>query len=239
MRPLKPAALEWRDVSLQLGAFSVSDVSLRLDEGEWLGLIGPTGAGKTLLLEVAAGFLEPGFGRVLRDGRDVTRLPAELRDLAYVPQDDLLFPHLDVRSNLRFAARRGASPGPDSDFTSVVKELGIAHLLDRRVGTISGGEAQRVALGRALLAGSPVLLLDECTSALDEDTRDEVGDFLARRRESRGLAIVQVTHDRHEVFRRADQVVAMGDGRLLGPVPAPRADESRRILPLTASDRSP
>jgi ABC-type sugar transport system ATPase subunit len=207
-------AIEWRNVSLELGPFAVRDVTLRVDPGDWLGIIGPTGAGKTLLLEIAAGFRAPTTGCVLREGHDVTSLPPERRRIAYVPQDGLLFPHLDVRHNLAFALAR-ADRKRDERLLEVAASLGIAHLLRRRVRNISGGEAQRVAIGRALLADADLILLDECTSALDEETKVAVGDDLLRRRAGNGWCVVQVSHDRDEIERLADRVVTMDRGRLV------------------------
>jgi molybdate/tungstate transport system ATP-binding protein len=222
MTDLRPAALEWRDVTLYTGAFVLSEVSLRLEPEAWLALTGPTGAGKTLLLEMAAGFLTPSAGRILRDGADVTERPPEWRRIAYVPQDDLLFPFLDVRRNLIFADGRlhGKLPAAQVRFAEVVNELGLGHLLERRVQTLSGGEAQRVAIGRALLAGGDVLLLDECTSALDEETRETIGGFLRREQRRHGLAVVQVTHDLAEAERLADAVIGIAGGKLLTGVAA-------------------
>ncbi|MEZ5066234.1 MAG: ATP-binding cassette domain-containing protein [bacterium] len=224
-------ALEWRRVTLDLGDFAIRDVSLRLAAGEWLALVGPTGAGKTLLLEVAAGFRVPTAGTILRGDRDVTAAPPEDRRLAYVPQDDLLFPHLDVHANLAFAVPRRAREARRSDILEVAAALGIAHLLHRRPAAISGGEAQRVAIGRALLANPEVLLLDESTSALDGDTREIVGDFLEAQRTRRSLSIVQITHDGHEAERLADRVVIVAEGRIVTgspAVPIPLAPAARR-----------
>ncbi|HMB68977.1 MAG TPA: ATP-binding cassette domain-containing protein, partial [bacterium] len=120
-------------------------------------------------------------------------------------------------------------------FAEIVSGLGLSGLLDRRPGAISGGEAQRVALGRALLAGTGVLLLDECTSALDGDTREAVGWLVDRERRARGLAVVQVTHDLEEARRLADAIVAMEEGRLTGVVP--RRDRSAIAEPATGGTR--
>jgi len=230
-----PAALEWRDVTLSLGQFAVRDLSLRVEPEAWIAVVGPTGAGKTLLLEIAAGFLRPAFGCVLRAGRDVTAEPPERRDIGYVPQDDLLFPQLDVRGNLRFAMDGPGTAEGDRRFARIVSGLGLAGLLDRAPGAVSGGEAQRVALGRALLAGTDVLLLDECTSALDAETRETVGWLVERERRDRGLAVVQVTHDLEEARRLADAIVAMNDGRLAGVVP--RRERSAYAEPATGGAR--
>lgn len=207
------AALEWRDVGVRCGAFALAGVSLRLETGEWLAVTGPTGAGKTLLLEIAAGFLDPACGAVLRRGQEVTHLPPELRRLGYVPQDDLLFPHLDVRRNVAFGA--GGRSDLEPELLGAARDLGITHLLDRRPAGLSGGEAQRIALARAYLGGADVLLLDECTSALDAPTRRRVGDVVAAWRRARNLSIVQVTHDEDEARRLADRWVGLDAGRLV------------------------
>jgi ABC-type sugar transport system ATPase subunit len=222
-------ALEWRNVSVDLGEFAVDDVSLRADPGSWICIVGPTGAGKTLLLEAAAGFLAPTSGSVFRDGIDITRQPPERRSIAYAPQDDLLFPHLDVHSNLTFGSARTRSREPRPE--RLASELGISHLLRRKIDAISGGEAQRVALGRALLLDAEVLLLDECTSALDDETRRIVGRLLQAERRRRNLCIVQVTHDSSEARRLADTIVTMQRGKVVEVQRRSRAtpDEGRLI----------
>jgi ABC-type sugar transport system ATPase subunit len=219
-----PPALEWAGVSLRLGAFALVDVSLRVERSAWVAIVGPTGAGKTLLLETAAGFVAATSGTIRRDGADVTQAPPEARRVGYAPQDDLLFPHLDVRRNLLFGARRDGRPPAalEGELQCVADDLGIAPLLERGVRGLSGGEAQRVALARALLSGADLLLLDECTSALDGATRRVVGDALARRRRERGTTIVQVTHDRGEAERLADHVVHVEAGRLVREPSEPR-----------------
>lgn len=211
-----PPALEWVGVGLRLGAFALVDVSLRVERRAWVAIVGPTGAGKTLLLETAAGFAAPSSGAIHRDGVDVTQAPPEARRLGYAPQDDLLFPHLDVRRNLLFGARRaGRAPAAlEGEMLRVAGDLGIAPILDRGVRGLSGGESQRVSVARALLSGAGLLLLDECTSALDDGTRRTVGDALARWRREHDATIVQVTHDRAEAERLADVVVHVEAGRL-------------------------
>lgn len=207
-------ALEWRNVTLDLGEFAIRDISLQVEPRSWMCIVGPTGAGKTLVLEIAAGFLEPNRGQVFRNGEDITKAPPERRRIAYVPQDDLLFPHLDVRSNLLYGVGRGSRDEIADRIDSIAADLRISHLLDRRVHAISGGEAQRVALGRGLLADADVLLLDECTSALDEETREIVGSFLLEQRNQREIAVVHVTHDSAEAERLADVTVTLTAGRI-------------------------
>ena len=179
-------------------------------------LFGPSGAGKTSVLEAAAGLLRPERGRIVAGGEVLfdsaarINLPPERRACGYVFQDIRLFPHKRVRDNLlygwRLAAveRRWMSLGEATDF------LGITHLLDRTPRTLSGGEAQRVAIGRALLSGPRYLLMDEPLSSLDAPRRDEIMGVIERIRDELRLPILYVTHDRSEVQRLADQVIEVG-----------------------------
>ncbi len=230
------SVLEWQQVSLDLGEFALRDVSLRVGSGDWISIVGPTGSGKTLLLEVAAGFLRPDSGNVVLRGTNATHSPPEARSLAYVPQDDLLFPHLNVEDNLRFGMR-GSRARQAEACNRMANELGIAHLLHRRVDAISGGEAQRVALGRGLLFGADILLLDECTSALDEETRAETGLFLQRWKRDHELTIVQVTHDRSEAHRLGDLVVSLRDGRIETVLRSERPPLVEELPPLIVSNQ--
>ena len=229
----RPAPLAWERVSLELGGFVLADLSLALGEGEWVALMGPTGAGKTLVCEIAAGFLAPSSGRVLARGEEVTGLAPERRGLGYVPQDDLLFPHLTVRDNLRFGARRGVhgGAGPGEALAALAGGLEIGALLDRRTAALSGGERQRVAIGRVLAAGAEVWLLDECTSALDDDARVRIGCFLRDWQRRAGASVLQVTHDAGEAARLADRVVRMSRGRLLAAEPPYSAAPARPAIP--------
>lgn len=222
---MTPDALRWEHVSLDLGDFALRDVSIRLAEGEWIAIMGPTGAGKTLLLEVAVGFLRCDTGEVVRRGHALASIPPEARGVGYVPQDVLLFPHLDVRANLLFGVPRGERDRAIPDLVRVADALGIGHLLERAVPGVSGGEAQRIAIGRCLLAGAEVLLLDECTSALDADTKRLIGAFLAAWRTEHHLSVVQVTHDPDEAHRLADRVIYLDHGRVVAP--SDESSESR------------
>lgn len=219
MKPQVPSALEWRGVSVDFGAFVLRQVDLTAPVGTWLAIVGPTGAGKSLLLETAAGFLAPTEGQIEGHGQTLTPLPPELRGLAYVPQDDLLFPCLDVRENLSFGMRNRAAAAASIEEDRILRlaqQLEIDHLLARRTRGLSGGEAQRIALGRALLSGADTLLLDECTSALDAETKRRALDLLAAWRAHGGRTIIQVTHDSDEARARADWIATLEGGRLLG-----------------------
>ena len=176
-------------------------------------LFGPSGAGKTSVLDAIAGLLRPERGRIAVDGMVLfdseagVDLKPERRACGYVFQDSRLFPHRNVTDNLLYGwrlvpeERRWMAPEDAVDF------LGIGHLLDRMPATLSGGEAQRVAIGRALLAGPRFLLMDEPLSSLDAGRREEIMGLIERIRDELRLPILYVSHDRAEVERLADQII--------------------------------
>lgn len=172
-------------------------------------LFGPSGAGKTSVLNMIAGLLKPDSGYVRVDGDtlfDATtglNLPPEQRHAGYVFQEPRLFPHLRVRANLLYGAGKDAMLDDSIDF------LGISHLLDRWPRTLSGGEARRVAIGRALLCNPRFLLLDEPLSSLDRARREEVMRAIEHIRDVRKLPIMMVTHDAQEAERIATRIVAI------------------------------
>lgn len=171
-------------------------------------LFGPSGAGKTSVLNMVAGLLRPDTGRivvggeVLFDSAAGIDMPAQDRRAGYVFQDGRLFPHLRVRDNLAYGAPRADGAGLMT-LDEAADFLGIAHLLGRWPRTLSGGEAQRVAIGRALLSGPRFLLMDEPLAALDRARREEVLRVIERLRDEVGLPILYVSHDRAEVERLA------------------------------------
>lgn len=179
-------------------------------------LFGPSGAGKTSLLNMVAGLLRPDAGRivvggeVLFDAATGIRLPARQRRAGYVFQDGRLFPHRRVRDNLLYGWKLARSEDRWMDLDKATRFLGIAHLLDRWPRTLSGGEAQRVAIGRALLSGPRFLLMDEPLASLDRARREEIMQVIERLRDELRLPILYVSHDRDEVARLATQVVPIG-----------------------------
>jgi molybdate transport system ATP-binding protein len=200
-------------------------------------LFGRSGSGKTTLVDIVGGLIKPDRGRIVVDGEtlvDTERsvfVPKHRRRLGYVFQDSRLFPHLSVRRNLlygRWFATGG--DGAAGDFPSVVELLGIGHLLERRPDSLSGGEKQRVAIGRALLAHPRLLLMDEPLASLDEQRRAEILPYIERLRDGAGVPILYVSHSVAEVARLATTVVVLAEGRVtaVGPV--------LDILPLTDAD---
>lgn len=178
-------------------------------------LFGPSGAGKTTVLDAIAGLLRPERGRIAVGGTMVfdsaagLDVPPERRAAGYVFQDNRLFPHRRVRDNLLFGWRLAPPERRTFVLDDVVDFLGIAHLLDRMPRTLSGGEAQRVALGRALLSGPAFLLMDEPLSSLDGPRREEIMRVIERVRDELKLPILYVSHDRGEVDRLAGNVVVL------------------------------
>lgn len=183
--------------------------------GRVVALVGASGAGKTTLVNVMAGLIRPLAGRVVVDGVTLLDtatglcLPPHRRGIGYVFQDGRLFPHLSVRGNLLYGWRGGAAGAPDE----VIALLGLGGLLGRSPRTLSGGEAQRVAIGRALLAGSRLLLMDEPLSSLDAARKAELLPYIERLRDHVRVPIVYVSHAMDEVERLADCVVRLEAGR--------------------------
>jgi molybdate transport system ATP-binding protein len=204
-----------------------------------IALFGRSGCGKTTVVDLIAGLRRADAGRIEIDGvtlLDSARgvaVPAERRRVGYVFQDGRLFPHLDVRGNLAYGQRRAGRAGVRVGFAEVVELLGLDALLARRVHQLSGGEKQRVALGRALLAQPRLLLLDEPLAALDQARREEVLPYLERLRDELALPMLLVTHDYDEVLRLATHMVLMDGGRLLAQGPPAQlslAPELRAIV---------
>ncbi|MEX3015153.1 molybdenum ABC transporter ATP-binding protein [Gymnodinialimonas hymeniacidonis] len=176
-------------------------------------LFGHSGAGKTSVVKAVAGLLNADHSRVSVDGTRLDGLPTHRRGVGYVFQGPRLFPHMSVRANLSYA-RSGMDMGP------VVDMLGIDHLLDRRPASLSGGEAQRVAIGRALLSQPRLLLLDEPLAALDEARKAEILPYLERVRDAAEVPILYVSHSVAEVARLATTIVALEQGKVVRVGPA-------------------
>ena len=194
-------------------------------------LFGHSGSGKTTVINAVAGLLQPDSGRiavddlVLLDTERNLSLPVHRRRIGYVFQEGRLFPHLSVRQNLLFG-RWFAPRGPGADFDRVVSMLGIAPLLGRRPGALSGGEKQRVAIGRALLSKPSLLLMDEPLAALDDERKDEILPYLERLRDETAVPILYVSHSVAEVARLATTLVVLEAGRIqrAGPASAVLSD---------------
>jgi molybdate/tungstate transport system ATP-binding protein len=209
-------------LTMRVGSFAIDNLSLSVDAGQYAVLMGPTGCGKTTLLEAICGLKRIRAGRIrLRDG-DVSDLPPADRGIAYVPQDLALFPTHTVRDHLTFALelRRWRADEMDRRVAELTKVLGLEGLLDRTPQGLSGGESQRVALGRALSFRPAVLLMDEPLSALDDETREGMYALLRSVRRQTGVTTLHVTHSRAEAQALADRLFLFECGTLR-EAPAP------------------
>jgi molybdate/tungstate transport system ATP-binding protein len=209
--------IEFDRVSLTLGSFSLHDVSLTINRGDYYFIVGPSGAGKTVLLEAIAGLHRPQQGRVLLRGEDITALPPERRGISLVYQDYSLFPHMKVAENVGYGLKmRGRAKGEIRERVAyLLQQFGIEHLADRHPATLSGGEQQRVALARSIAVEPDILLLDEPLSALDPVTQEKFIDDLRSLHQEHGLTVVQVSHSRREANLLATRMAVIIDGRLM------------------------
>lgn len=203
-------------VRYNVGEFSL-DLSLDVADREYFVLLGATGSGKTLFLECLCGLHRIRSGRVVIGGRDVTDAAPAARHVGYVPQDGVLFHHLDVRGNIVFSLKVHGAPRRSRDevIWQLAAMLGIERLLSRRIPGLSGGERQRVALARALACRPSVLLLDEPVSALDEFTRDAICGELAKLKLGAAVSVIHVCHSVEEARLVADRVGVIEDGRIV------------------------
>ena len=204
------------DISLDLGDFSLKNISFSVEQGEYIVILGMSGVGKTVLLEMLAGILHSDKGRLILENKDITREKIQRRPFGLVYQDQALFPHLSVDRNLAYGLRSQKKPA--SEITTrvrhIAQELGIDHLLHRFPSTLSGGEAQRVALGRALVTQPRILLLDEPLSALDTQARFTLRRLL-KKIHRQGQTIIHVTHDYEEAISLATRIVLMENGAIV------------------------
>ncbi|HBQ52326.1 MAG TPA: spermidine/putrescine ABC transporter ATP-binding protein [Acidimicrobium sp.] len=204
----------------------VNDVSLEVRAGEFFSMLGPSGCGKTTTLRMIGGFEQPDSGSVFIDNRDVTRDEPEERPLNTVFQNYSLFPHLNVKENVKFGLRfensfNKSAKSEDQRATEALELVQLASFGERRVHQLSGGEQQRVALARALILEPSVLLLDEPLGALDAQLRARLQIELATLQRQIGITFIYVTHDQHEAFTMSDRIGVMREGRLM-QVGAPR-----------------
>ena len=240
-----PAHLLIRDLSVHLDDFLLSDLNLEIQKGEYFVLLGPTGSGKTVLLEAIAGIVPLKSGTIHLDGNDITESPPEFRKVGFVYQNYALFPHLTVKENIAFGLVNSRSTDKSANFESPhftkllqnlnpfsrrisrkhssvgkrVREISsllqISNLLERKPDTLSGGEKQRVAMARALIINPRVLLLDEPLSALDPETREIIQYELRCIHQQLGTTTLHITHDFEVAVALADRIGIITDGKII------------------------
>jgi molybdate transport system ATP-binding protein len=223
------------DVRHRLGAFSLDAVFET--SGRLTAFFGPSGSGKTTLVNLIGGLLRPDEGRIVSDGRVLVDTAAGVfvskhsRRIGYVFQDARIFPHMTVSQNLRYG--RFFTPVSEryGDMGGVVELLGIGHLLDRKPGSLSGGEKQRVAIGRALLASPRLILMDEPLASLDERRKAEIMPYIERLRDETKIPVVYVSHSVAEVARLATDIVVLDGGRVAAVGPTTEILQRLDLLP--------
>ncbi|MEA4924344.1 MAG: tungstate ABC transporter ATP-binding protein WtpC [Syntrophomonadaceae bacterium] len=205
------------NVSKRLGDFSLKSINLSIENNEYFVILGPTGTGKTAILEVIAGMYKPDRGEVWLNGRNVTAEYPETRNIGFVYQDYMLFPHLNVEENILFALKLKKPPAAiiKQKLEWITTLLNIGHLLKRCPATLSGGEQQRVAIARALVAEPEVLLLDEPLSALDPRTQEIFQQELKKIHQHIKTTTIHITHDFNEALVLADRIGIMYNGEIV------------------------
>ncbi|MFW5945011.1 MAG: ABC transporter ATP-binding protein [Bacteroidota bacterium] len=208
--------LELKNISKSFGGFRIHDIDLRVEVGDYYVILGKSGAGKTLLLEILAGLIVPDKGMIELEGRDITKQRIQDRPMGLVFQDHAIFPHFTVFGNIAYPLKRRRFSGSEIDrrIEDLAETMQIRHLLNRYPDTLSGGEVQRTVLARTLAFGPRLLLLDEPLSSLDVQFKKEL-QALLRDLNRRGQTIVHVTHDYEEALALANRVGVMQGGTLV------------------------
>ncbi|MCX6931063.1 MAG: ATP-binding cassette domain-containing protein [Verrucomicrobia bacterium] len=204
-------------LTVRVGGFALEEVGFEVPTGQYAVLMGRTGAGKTTLLEALCGLKPVAKGSIRLNGQDVTRLKPGERGIGYVPQDRALFQSMTVREHLAFALmiQKADREVVQQRVAEMSRLLGVEHLLDRKPYGLSGGEAQRVALGRALSVRPGILCLDEPLNALDDETRKEMYGLLGSVQQHTGVTILHVTHNLDEAEQLADRIFRLQNGKVM------------------------
>jgi ABC-type Fe3+/spermidine/putrescine transport system ATPase subunit len=217
--PTADRGLSVTGLTTQAGSFTLGPLSLGIPPDRVLVVLGPSGAGKTVLLETVAGLRPCRSGEITLAGADIAGLPPERRLIGLVFQDAALFPHMTVQENVRFGPRASRAAA-SAEGGKLLQQLGIGHLADRSPRSLSGGERQRVALARALAIQPRLLLLDEPLSALDQPTREDMRTLLRRLLGELEIPAAHVTHDRDEALSIGDDLAVIVGGQLRQTGPA-------------------
>ncbi len=206
-----------RDLRKEFGSFvAVKESSFTIGDGEFFMLLGPSGCGKTTTLRMIAGLELPTSGTILIDGEDVSNRPASQRDIAFVFQMFALYPHMNVRRNIAYPLVSQGLPKAQvqAKVAEAARILGIEGILDKPVGGLSGGDRQRVALGRAIVRNPKAFMMDEPIGALDAEFRERMAEELRALHDRMGATTVYVTHDQLEAMQMGDKIVVMNHGVL-------------------------
>ena len=209
--------LSIKNISIHQGDFHLDRINLHIKKGEYVVLMGKTGCGKTSIMEAICGLRNISAGSIILDDFEISRLKPSERSIGYVPQDGALFSSMDVWSNLSFALkiRKWKKAQIETRVKELSELLGVGHLLKRRTKELSGGEKQRIALGRGLAFYPDFICLDEPLSALDEPTRDEMHALLQKLKNELNITVLHVSHSSNDAEILADRVIKIEDGKII------------------------
>lgn len=204
------------NTKLEKTVFSLNNINLTLNDGEFLSVLGPSGSGKTTLLKIMSGLLKPDNGIILEDGKNIMSVPVEKRNYAMVSQQPLLFPNLNIMENICFGLkmRRIKKTERVAAAKNMIDKLKINGLEKRYPSQISGGQAQRVSIARALVVEPKILFMDEPFSALNEELRYEMRLMIKEIHKKNNMTIVFVTHDKEEANFLSDRIITIKNGTL-------------------------
>jgi molybdate/tungstate transport system ATP-binding protein len=208
--------LKIENISKSWAEFKLKNVDLAIEDGDYFVILGPTGAGKTLLLETLMGFHKPDEGRIVLNGQDITGTPPEKRNIGYVSQNCVLFPHMNVRQNVEFSLKMKGTP--KTERTEKVNKLlefaGLKAMAHRRPATLSGGEKQKVSLMRALAAEPQMIILDEPLTAIDFEAARDIKNAL-KQVHLNGKTVIHVTHNQVEGFSLGSKMAIINAGEIV------------------------
>jgi molybdopterin-binding protein len=207
--------IEIKNLNKKIGTFQLKDININIKKGEYFVILGPSGTGKTMLLETIAGLRKINSGEIYFSNKLVNKIEPEHRKVGMVYQEYMLFPHMTVKENILFGAKLNAIENKEDKLKKLIRDLSIENLTHRSIRNLSGGEKQRVALARTLMTEPEILLLDEPLSALDSHTKRKVEDQLKKIHERYKMTTLHVTHDFNEAIHLADRIAIIDKGEVI------------------------
>jgi molybdopterin-binding protein len=206
--------LELVNITKKFSGFTIGPLNLKITDDNILVMIGPTGNGKTTILNLIAGLIKPDSGSIVLDGVDITQQPVESRNIGYSFQRPSLFPYLNVYQNITFGLKKKDKKNKDYQIKKLIENLGISHLVNRRIQGLSGGEMQKISLARTLIVEPKIMLMDEPLANLDDPTKRNLRVEIRQVLKKQKISCIYVTHFEDDVYALADSVAILRNGRI-------------------------